>query len=53
MIKIEILEEVADSMAMVDLLNHIATMVKQGYTSGFYPHWAIVEVNEKEEVIGG
>lgn len=48
MIRIEITEEVADAMAMVDLLNHIATLVKEGYTSGYYPHWQIVKVEEPE-----
>lgn len=46
MITIEIHEEVATSMDLVDLLNHIATMVKSGHTSGFSPGWKLVGEEE-------
>lgn len=49
MIKIEILEEVETKEDMVDLLNQIATMVKEGYTSGYHPGWRIE--GEEEKVI--
>lgn len=51
MIKIEIHDEVEDEMAMVDLLNHIATLVKEGYTSGINPNWDIRNVEVKEKTI--
>lgn len=41
MLKIDIHEEVDDAGELVDLLNHIATLVKEGYTSGHYPRWSI------------
>lgn len=34
MIKIEIYEEATDTLDMVDLLNTIATRVKEGYLTG-------------------
>lgn len=43
MIKIEIYEEVDDAVAMVDLLNHITTMVKDGYISGYHPGWKLIK----------
>lgn len=41
MIGIIIHEEVEDTEAVVDLLNHIATKVKEGYTSGYHPGWEL------------
>lgn len=45
MMTIEIQEVVEDTSAMVDVLNTIATMVKEGYTSGVDPYW---KINEEE-----
>lgn len=47
MIGIEITEEVESVEEMVDLLNTIATKVKEGYTSGYYPHWELTGEEEK------
>lgn len=47
MIKIEIHEEVSNAEEMVDLLNEIATKVKEGYTSGYHPGWTISGEEEK------
>lgn len=44
MYRIEITEEVESTYDMVDLLNTIATKVKEGYTSGYYPHWQLIRV---------
>lgn len=49
MIKLEIYEEVASVSDLVDLLNEIATKVKEGYTSGYHPGWKLV--GEAEPVI--
>jgi hypothetical protein len=38
---IEIYEVVESSMDMVDLLGHIATKIKEGYTSGVKPTWTL------------
>lgn len=46
MIKLEIYEEVATSSDMVDVLNEIATKVKEGYVEGYNPNWRIVGVEE-------
>jgi hypothetical protein len=45
--KINITEEVTTISEMVQLLNHIATKVDEGYTTGYYPHWS-VELTEEE-----
>lgn len=51
MIGIKISEEVENAEAMVDLLNEIATKVKEGYTSGYYPHWEITPADEEPVMI--
>lgn len=50
---IEITEEVASTYDMVDLLKHIASLVEQGYTSGYYPHWNLKKVEPEEAEIKG
>lgn len=47
MLRITIEEEVKTPEDLVDLLNFIATKVKDGYTSGHYPHWYVTEVEEE------
>lgn len=47
MLRVEIPEQVADESALVDLLNHIATLVKQGYKWGVDPRWSIETVEEE------
>lgn len=51
MIRIEISEEAADTADMVDLLNRIATLVKDGYTSGYGPRWEIIEVDDENDTL--
>lgn len=41
MITIEITEDVSTKQDMVYLLEHIAKMIEEGYTSGYYPTWAL------------
>lgn len=42
-ITIKITEEVATIEEMADLLENIAGQIRDGMTSGFYPHWALGE----------
>lgn len=42
MVKIVIDEETGSTDDMADLLEQIATSLREGNTSGFYPHWHIV-----------
>ena len=40
-VRIEIDEVVDSGLDMVDLLNYIATKIKDGYTSGHHPSWTL------------
>lgn len=42
MFTIHIEEEMADATEVVDVLNGIATLVKEGYTSGISPTWDLI-----------
>lgn len=33
-----------DAEGMADLLENIADQIRDGMTSGYYPHWSLVEV---------
>lgn len=44
---IAIYETVDSEQALADLLRHIASLVEQGYTSGYYPGWELQE--EKDD----
>jgi hypothetical protein len=41
MLTIEITEETIDTGDMIDVLERIVTLVKQGYTSGVEPSWSL------------
>jgi hypothetical protein len=38
---INITEEVSSTTELVTLLEHIAKLIDEGYTWGYYPHWSI------------
>ncbi len=40
-LQIEITEEVATAEDLADLLQGIARLLREGYTSGHYPNWAL------------
>lgn len=42
-VRIEIDEVVDSGTDMVDLLNHIATKIKEGFTSGYHPGWTLFD----------
>jgi len=46
MLKIEISEEVKTSEDMITVLERIAELVKQGYTSGYDPDWKLTGEEE-------
>jgi hypothetical protein len=39
--KIVINEQVETTTDLVLLLNHISTLIEEGYTNGYYPNWHI------------
>lgn len=41
--KIEITQQVKDESEMADLLKRIAELIEEGYTSGYHPHWTLIE----------
>ena len=41
--KIKIWEEFANTDEMANTLEIIANLIKEGYTSGYYPAWEVVE----------
>jgi hypothetical protein len=48
MITIEITEEVGSNDEVVTMLRHIANLIEQGNTSGFYPTWTINDPSNRE-----
>lgn len=51
MITIKISEETNSTADMSDLLRNIAKQIDEGFTSGAYPHWTIIDKSECEEKI--
>ena len=45
-ISISIPETTDSPENMAELLRSIATMIDEGYTSGYYPHWKIESESE-------
>jgi len=46
--KIKIYEEFANTDEMANTLQTISDLIEEGYTSGYYPAWAIYETNDEE-----
>jgi len=51
-VRIEIDEEVNSASDMVDLLNDIATKVKEGHTIGHKPSWALFGASSEVKLRG-
>jgi hypothetical protein len=47
MVKITVYEPAADGEEMAGLLEHLADLLREGYTSGFHPGWDLAEVEEE------
>ena len=51
--KIEIYDEADSEDEMADLLRHIADMVEDGYTSGYYPGWVMRDIPDSTDLDPG
>jgi len=47
--RINITEEVSSTTDLINLLKHIAKLIDEGYTSGYYPHWSIEKTEDESE----
>jgi hypothetical protein len=51
MVSIKINEEVKSVLEVPELLRKIAGDIEDGFTSGHYPHWELVNVSDRDEKI--
>lgn len=47
--RINIREEAEHAEAMSDVLEHIAGQLREGYTSGYYPTWDLIDTDAPQK----